>query len=142
MFRSIFPILTTTDIGRALAFYRDLLRGRVEYSYPPDGPPAYAAVRIGHSTLGIAHESEHGTHASGHHVAPHGGPVTLWIYVDDCDHAVEQLAAAGVTIVAPAEDQPWGERMARVLDPDGNEILLGQEGTSGTEEPQGPTGLS
>jgi lactoylglutathione lyase len=26
----------------------------------------------------------------------------------------------------PAE-QPWGERVARVLDPDGNEVIVGQK---------------
>jgi lactoylglutathione lyase len=24
-------------------------------------------------------------------------------------------------------DQPWGERIARVLDPDGNEVIVGQK---------------
>jgi lactoylglutathione lyase len=26
-------------------------------------------------------------------------------------------------------DQPWGERVARVLDPDGNEVIVGQKAT-------------
>lgn len=141
MFRSIFPILSTPDIERALVFYRDLLRGTVEYSYPPGAPPGtvpeYVAVRIGHSSIGISRDAANGNGAP----TPTSGS-SLWVYVDDCDHAVEVLTAAGVRVVAPPEDQPWGERMARVLDPDGRTVLLGQEGTAGTEEPTGPTGLS
>jgi uncharacterized glyoxalase superfamily protein PhnB len=31
-----------------------------------------------------------------------------------------------VTIVEEPADQPWGERVARVVDPDGNLVLIGQ----------------
>jgi len=54
------------------------------------------------------------------------GRFSLWLYVDDCDATTERLRAAGVTIAQEPEDQPWGERVARVLDPDGNLVLIGQ----------------
>jgi lactoylglutathione lyase len=31
-----------------------------------------------------------------------------------------------VEVVEEPADQPWGERVARVLDPDGNVVLIGQ----------------
>jgi lactoylglutathione lyase len=31
-----------------------------------------------------------------------------------------------VEIAEEPADQPWGERVARVLDPDGNLVLIGQ----------------
>ncbi|WP_255437192.1 hypothetical protein [Cellulosimicrobium sp. TH-20] len=34
MFRSLFPVLTVADLDRSLGFYRDLLRGTVEYAFP------------------------------------------------------------------------------------------------------------
>ena len=48
------------------------------------------------------------------------------VYTDDCDALVRHLRDAGVTVTAEPEDQPWGERVARVLDPDGNEVIVGQ----------------
>jgi len=36
------------------------------------------------------------------------------------------LRDAGVEVGNEPEDMEWGERMASVLDPDGNEIYLGQ----------------
>jgi lactoylglutathione lyase len=39
---------------------------------------------------------------------------------------VRRLAAAGVPVTEPPADQPWGERVARVLDPDGTEVIIGQ----------------
>ncbi|MTG90528.1 bleomycin resistance protein [Cellulosimicrobium sp. BIT-GX5] len=133
MFRSLFPILTVADVERSLGFYRDLLRGTVEHAFPDDGPPVYVSVHVGGSPLGIGLDD--GT-------APAGVPRTaLWVYVDDCDRAVEHLAAAGVPVLEPPTDQPWGERVARVQDPDGTVVVLGQAATP-PAEPEGPTGLS
>jgi lactoylglutathione lyase len=119
MVNSVFPILATRDLAGALGFYRDLLGGTVTYEFPgPDGEPVYAGLDIGSSHLGIGNDPD----AS-------GGPsdrFSLWVYVEDCDAAVERLRAAGVTVVEEPADQPWGERVARVLDPDGNLVLIGQ----------------
>ncbi len=120
MFRSLFPILTTRDIGAALRFYRDLLGAAVTYEFPgPDGQPAYAGLELGSSQLGIGRDPDLTDGPSAR--------FQLWTYVDDCDAAVARLRAAGVTIVEEPVDQPWGERVARVLDPDGNLVLIGQE---------------
>jgi uncharacterized glyoxalase superfamily protein PhnB len=53
---------------------------------------------------------------------------SIWAYADDCDRAVELLRGAGIRVIAEPEDQPWGERMARVLDPDGNVVVIGSSG--------------
>lgn len=131
MFRTLFPILVTTDLDRSLGFYRDLLRGTVTYQFPDDGPPVYVSVTVGDGSLGIGVDRE----------SADVGRTHLWVTVDDCDQAVAHLAAAGVVVVSPPEDQPWGERVARVLDPDGNQVSLGQEAAE-DPEPEGPTGLS
>jgi lactoylglutathione lyase len=119
MFNTIFPILTTRDLGAALGFYRDLLGATVTYEFPgPDGEPAYVALDLGSAHLGIGRDP-----------ALTDGPssrFSLWTYTEDCDAAVERLRAAGVTIAEEPADQPWGERVARVLDPDGNLVLIGQ----------------
>ena len=103
----------------ALGFYRDLLGARVSYEFPgPDGKPAYAGLDLGPSHLGIG--------ADPGAAAGENPRFNLWVYTDDCDAAVERLRSAGVTIVEEPADQPWGERVARVLDPDGNLVLVGQ----------------
>lgn len=119
MFTQLFPILATRDMERALGFYRDLLDGTVTYEFPgPDGTPAYASLEIGGSTLGIGVDA---TVAD----APRPRPISLWVYATDCDAAVGRLRAAGVTVSEEPADQAWGERVARVLDPDGNEVIIG-----------------
>lgn len=124
MFSELFPIVLTPDITRALGFYRDELGARVTFEYPgPDGRPAYVGMEIGSAHLGIGLDPR----AVG---GTHPRPISLWVYADDCDAAVERLRRAGSRIVEEPADQPWGERVARALDPDGNEIIIGQRAST------------
>ena len=119
MFTTLFPIITTPDLAAALSFYRDLLGATVSYEFPgPDGEPGYVGLELGTAHLGIGRDPAATTGQSAR--------FSLWVYADGCDAAVERLRAAGVQIVEEPTDQPWGERVARVLDPDGNLVIVGQ----------------
>ena len=120
MFNDVFPILTTPDMPRALGFYRDLLEGEVEYQFPPEGDPGYVGMNIGGGHLGIGLSPDSQAGAGGQRFA-------LWVYAESCDEAIERLRGAGTTVTEEPADQPWGERIARVLDPDGNEVIVGQK---------------
>lgn len=122
MISSLFPILSTPDVSRALSFYRDLLGGAVTYEFAaPDGGPAYVGLELGASHLGIGADPDGRSAAERQRIA-------LWVYVDDCDAAIDRLRSAGVSIIEEPVDQPWGERVARVRDPDGNELIVGARG--------------
>ena len=54
------------------------------------------------------------------------GRASLWLYCDELDAEVDALREAGVEVVRGPQDMEWGERMATICDPDGNEIHLGQ----------------
>ena len=116
MATELFPIIATADLDRSLRFYRDVLGGTVAYEFPgPDGRTVYAGLDIGRSHLGIGQDAAAATAA---------GSVSLWIYVDDCDATVEHLRTAGVPILEEPVDQPWGERVALVEDPDGIRVRV------------------
>jgi lactoylglutathione lyase len=119
----LFPILDVADVERSLRFWRDQLGGMVAFEWPgPDGRPIYVGLDLGSSHLGIG----------GPAAAPAGEPrgCSLWVYTGDCDGLVARLRAAGTPIVAEPADQPWGERIARVLDPDGTTVIIGQRSPS------------
>jgi lactoylglutathione lyase len=120
---TVFPIVVTADLPRLQAFYTDVLGGEVVYQFPPEGAPAYVSLRFGQSALGLGHDPAY-SRASG------TAAISLWLYVDDCDAAVEQVRAAGGTITQEPVDQPWGEREARAQDPDGNLLILGQRAST------------
>jgi lactoylglutathione lyase len=119
MFQELFPILTTTDIRRALGFYRDLLGFEITYQFPEGDDPVYVALQLASSQLGL------GVQPAADAPPTQDGRFALWVYCDDCDAAVEHLRTHGVAIVEMPQDQPWGERVATVADPDGNRVLLG-----------------
>jgi lactoylglutathione lyase len=107
-----FPIISVKDLKSVRRFYEQLGFRQV-YQYPSDGEPGYVSLERGAASIGVGA----------------GGAVDedrfgIWVYVEDVDRAVEELRSAGVSIVAEAEDQPWGERAARVRDPDGNLVYL------------------
>jgi lactoylglutathione lyase len=116
MFDQLFPILSTPDLSRALGFYRDLLGGTVTYRFPPEGDAGYVAMDIGGSHLGLGSQDQPGELVNNR--------ITLWVYARDCDAALTRLREAGVQVVEEPVDQPWGERMATVLDPDGNRVII------------------
>lgn len=123
-FTEIFPILTTADLDEALRFYVEFLGAKVAYEFPgPDGVPGYVGLDLGTSHLGIGRDP-----AASRPDGPRA--MSLWVYADDCDAAVERLRAAGAPIIEEPVDQPWGERVARVRDPDGNDVIIGQRARS------------
>ena len=114
MFTEAFPIITVPNLPETVSFYRDLLGFRPTYQFPPEGEPQFVTLKLGTSELGLG---------AGDVIGPSSG-YALCVYADDCDKAVEKLRAAGTPIVEEPSDMPWGERMARVTDPAGTEIVL------------------
>ena len=47
-------------------------------------------------------------------------PVVIYIYVNDVDTVIERAVAAGARILIPAQDQFWGDRVGRIIDPSGH----------------------
>lgn len=118
---SAFPILSTPDLERALRFYRDALGGTVSYRFPPHGEAMYVGLDVGSTHIGVGHDPDTKP-------GPEGQRISLWVYTDDCDAAVRHLRASGVRVLEEPTDQPWGERVARIQDPDGNVVLIGSRG--------------
>jgi uncharacterized glyoxalase superfamily protein PhnB len=120
---TVFPIVVSADLPRLLQFYTGVLGGEQVYQFPAEGVPAYVSLRLGQASVGLGHDPAYQR-------APGTPAISLWLYVDDCAAAVEEIRNAGATIIQEPVDQPWGEREARVEDPDGNILILGQHASS------------
>jgi lactoylglutathione lyase len=107
-----FPIISVKDLKSVRGFYEQLGFHQI-YQYPPDGEPGYVSLERGSSSIGIGAGGEADEDRFG-----------IWVYVEDVDRVVEELRSAGAHIVAEPEDQPWGERLARVRDPGGNLVYV------------------
>jgi lactoylglutathione lyase len=122
--KRLLPMLSVERLDLSLAFYAELLGGEQTYRFPAEGEPVFVALRLGESELGIgqlgASPPLHGQPqrpALGHRIE-------LCVYVEDVDVTVGRLRAAQVPILLEPTDQPWGERVAYVSDPDGNLVML------------------
>jgi predicted enzyme related to lactoylglutathione lyase len=116
---TIRPIIVTNDIERLHAFYATLLGAAQIYRYPEEGAPFYIGLQLGDSELGLASDSG---------VTPGDpGRLLLSIEVPDVDATLPQVEGLGGHAPGPANDMPWGQRVAHITDPDGNVVNLTQQ---------------
>jgi len=114
-YRDSFPILQVSELRRSLGFYRDLLGFELTYAFPSEDDPQFVSLALDGGKLGL-----------GGSLGPvQSASTSIWLYTDDVDAAVADLRGAGVQVVAEPVDQPWGERVASVADPDGFVVHIG-----------------
>jgi len=116
--RSLFPILLTRDLPSLTGFYERALGGVVGYRFAAADADVYVSLAVGEASLGIAYDPDAADAVAGDRVA-------LWFSVDDVDAAFAAFVAAGGDAVSEPADMPWGERVARARDLDGNLVDLG-----------------
>lgn len=112
-----FPIISVEDLSGTRAFYEALGFAQT-YQFPLEGEPAYVTMSRGTSSIGI-----------GAGDAADQDRLGIWVYVDDVDRTFERLRTLGASAVTEPQNQPWGERVARIRDPGGNLVYLGRSET-------------
>ncbi len=114
--------IRVSDLGRALAFYRDLLGFRVlgQIDVPGSDPPhTLTHLDTGRATLVLA--SEGGAPPPS---GERGNVLYLALRVSGLDAMVTRLAHAGVTLHSAPVNTPYGVRLAVIADPDGTLLHL------------------
>jgi lactoylglutathione lyase len=123
-FREAFPILYAEDVDRSIRFYCDLLGFEVVYRWPPEGEVEFAFLRLEPLGIGVVSRAAPERLLGRSPVSGSPPRFELCVYADDVDRAAEALAEGGARILVPPADQPWGERLLYVEDPDGNPIQV------------------
>jgi len=117
-YHSVTPYLIFSGASDAIAFYKKALGAEeVTRMDGPGGRIHHAEIRIGDSHIMLADE-----HPEIGAVSPKtigGSPVSIHLYVEDVDAAVERAVAAGAKLVRPVADQFYGDRTGGVEDPFG-----------------------
>jgi PhnB protein len=119
-FHTVTAQLTLDQAADAIAWYTQALGAEeVSRATGPDGKIMHAELRIGDSRIMVndAMMGGRGPKALG------GSPVSLWIYVDDCDALFNRAVAAGGQVMrgpmGELQDQFWGDRSGTFTDPHG-----------------------
>lgn len=121
MLKFIAPLILVDDINRSRAFYEQILGQTVKFDFGED----------------VQFEGDFSIHLREHYQSLLGGadayPVTrkanwgeFYFETDEIEAIEQRLRQAGVEVIHPVREQPWGERVLRVYDPDGHILEIGE----------------
>ena len=125
---AVSPHLVVDGAAAAIDFYVKAFDA-VEYGRVPgpDGRLIHAALNVNGSMVLL--NDDFPEHSGGKSMTPRalgGTPVTIHLTVTDVDAKYQKAVDAGATVIAPLEDQFWGDRYGIVRDPFGHQWSLGQ----------------
>ncbi|WP_175407585.1 VOC family protein [Streptomyces sp. TRM64462] len=113
------PYLYVDGAAAAIDFYTSVFGATERIRFPtPDGKLGHAELQIGNSVLMLADEfPEMGA------VGPKkvgGSPLSIMVYVEDVDAAVERAVSLGAKVLQPVENKFYGDRSGQIEDPYGH----------------------
>ena len=98
----------------------------------------HAEMRIGNSIIMVSDENPRWGTQSAETLG--GSPMSLHLYVEDCDALFDRAVEAGCTVIAPMDNQFWGDRMGKVSDPFGYQWAISSQVEALTPEEIGKRG--
>jgi PhnB protein len=119
-FHTVTPQLTLDNCADAIDWYKKGLGAQeLSRAVGPDGKIMHAEIKIGDSKIMLndAIMGGKGPKAMG------GSPISLWVYVDDCDALFNRAVKSGAEVMpgpmGAVMDQFWGDRSGTLTDPHG-----------------------
>lgn len=114
------PMLTFENTAAAIDWYKQALGAKeISRSPGPDGKILHAEIEIGDSRI-MMHDTMMGAKGP---KGFGGSPISMWIYVEDCDALFNRAVAAGGSVspggMGQMADQFWGDRCGTFTDPHG-----------------------
>lgn len=121
MLKFIAPLILVEDVARSRDFYEKVLGQTVKFDFGED----------------VQFEGDFSIHLQPHYQTLLGGeekyPVTrkahwgeFYFETDEIEAVEQRLHAEGVEFIHPVIQQPWGERVFRIYDPDGHILEIGE----------------
>ncbi|HEV2274134.1 MAG TPA: VOC family protein [Acidobacteriaceae bacterium] len=121
---TIAPMLSVRNGSRAIDFYQAAFGAQVLFRLDGDGGAVVAELSAGESRFWVADESPEHLNFSPESLG--GGTVRMVMVVENPDQAFRRAVEAGASIVRPVENQAYGWRIGRVVDPFGHHWEIGK----------------
>ena len=117
--------LFVEDVGKMVAFYRDVLLFETDYS---EGP--FASFQTSNGVFFMFDRKQFARDIGEAYSAPRGINQTMEIAIkvdgaEEVDREYRRLMALGVKSVTEPATQPWGQHNFFIADPEGNLIEYG-----------------
>jgi PhnB protein len=118
-YNTVTPYLVIKGAAKAIEYYKNVFGATVVVRMDgPDGKVGHAELQIGDSRIMLADENPVMGNRSAESIG--GSPVSLYLYLPDCDKVVAKAAAEGAKILKPVQDQFYGDRSGFLQDPFGH----------------------
>jgi PhnB protein len=118
-YNTITPYLVIKGAAKAIEYYKSVFGATVAVRMDgPDGRVGHAELQIGDSRIMLADENPQIGARSAESIG--ASPVSLYVYLPDCDKVVAKAAAEGAKILKPVADQFYGDRSGFIQDPFGH----------------------
>lgn len=120
------PMLSVRNGAGAVEFYQNAFGAEVLFRTDDETGAVVAQLSIGGAEFWVADESPE--HFNFSPATLGGASVRLVLTVENPDAVFDRAVAAGAAVVWPVEDQPYGWRVGRVVDPFGHHWEIGRPG--------------
>jgi PhnB protein len=118
-YNTVTPYLVIKGAAKAIDYYKNVFGAKVVMRMDgPDGKIGHAELQIGDSRFMLADENPQMGNRSAESIG--ASPVSLDVYLPDCDKIVEKAVAGGAKILKPVADQFYGDRSGFIQDPFGH----------------------
>jgi PhnB protein len=117
-YHTLTPSLNLNDANAAIDFYQKAFGAIERFRMPGEnGGVMHGEFQIGDSVVMFCDEAPDWGALSPKSVG--GCPLSLNLYVEDCDALTTRATEAGAEVLRPPTTYPWGERSSMVVDPFG-----------------------
>lgn len=121
---TVVPMLSVRRGAQAIEFYKAAFGAAELLRIEDAGGAVVARLAVGDSEFWLADESPENLNFSPETLA--GSTVRMVMTADNPDEAFQRAVEAGAKVVSPVEDQPYGWRVGRVVDPYGHHWEIGK----------------
>jgi PhnB protein len=121
---SIAPMLSVRNGAKAVDFYKAAFGAGELFRLDAEDGSVVAQLSVGEAEFWVADESPENKNFSPESLG--GGTVRMVLVVQDPDAVFARAVKAGATVIWPVEDQPYGWRVGRIVDPFGHHWEIGK----------------
>jgi len=113
------PLIVVKDITISRNFYENILGQRVKYDFGEDIQfEGDFSIHLERHFQGLLGE--------GYQILKKAHNFELYFETEELDSIIQKLKANEVEVIHDVKEQPWGQRVARVYDPDYHIIEIGE----------------
>jgi PhnB protein len=121
---SIAPMLSVRNGAKAVEFYKAAFGAGELFRLDAADGSVVAQLSVGEAEFWVADESPENKNFSPESLG--GGSARMVMVVANPDAVFARAVKAGATVVWPVEDQPYGWRVGRIVDPFGHHWEVGK----------------